>query len=166
MQPCEVHPVDPQINLLATLSWHCPSLNYSQFCAWCCIMNDSFGEINMSAAKRSMDRDSLFLKAVLRFSSTKDEHEVRIRNVSAGGLMAEIPTNAPRGERVEIKLHSIGWVSGHIAWVTDGRVGIAFDHPINPKDARKPANAGVRELPLYLQKLNSTLPPPGKLRRI
>ena len=166
MQPCEIHPVDPRINLLVTLSWHCPSLNYSQFCAWCCIMNDSFGEINMSAAKRSMDRDSLFLRAVLRFSNTKDEHEVRIRNVSAGGLMAEIPTNAPRGERVEIKLHSIGWVSGHIAWVTDGRVGIAFDHAINPKDARKPANAGVRELPLYLQKLNSTLPPPGKLRRI
>jgi hypothetical protein len=129
-------------------------------------MNDSFGEDNMSIAKRGMDRDSLFLKAVLRFSSTKDEQEVRIRNVSAGGLMAEIPTNAPRGERVEIKLHSIGWVSGHIAWVTDGRMGIAFDHPINPKDARKPANAGVRELPLYLQKLNTTPPAPGKLRRV
>ncbi len=129
-------------------------------------MNDSFGVDNMSIAKRGMDRDSLFLKAVLRFSSTKDEHEVRIRNVSAGGLMAEIPTNAPRGERVEIKLHSIGWVSGHIAWVTDGRMGIAFDRPINPKDARKPANAGVRELPLYLQKLNTTPPAPGKLRRV
>ncbi len=129
-------------------------------------MNDSFGEDNMSIAKRGMDRDSLFLKAVLRFSSTKDEHEVRIRNVSAGGLIAEIPTNAPRGERVEIKLHSIGWVSGHIAWVTDGRMGIAFDRPINPKDARKPANAGVRELPLYLQKLNTTPPAPGKLRRV
>ncbi|WP_397597821.1 PilZ domain-containing protein [Sphingorhabdus sp.] len=129
-------------------------------------MNDSFGEDNMSIAKRGMDRDSLFLKAVLRFSSTKDEHEVRIRNVSAGGLMAEIPTNAPRGERVEIKLHSIGWVSGHIAWVTDGRMGIAFDRPINPKDARKPANAGVRELPLYLQKLNTTPPAPAKLRRV
>ena len=166
MQPCEIHPVDPRINLLATLSWHCPSLNYSQFCAWCCIMNDSFGEINMSAAKRSMDRDSLFLKAVLRFSNTKNEREVRIRNVSAGGLMAEIPTNAPRGERVEIKLHSIGWVSGHIAWVTDGRVGIAFDHPINPKDARKPVNAGVMDLPPYLQRLNTTPPAPGKLRRV
>ncbi len=129
-------------------------------------MNDSFGEDNMSIAKRGMDRDSLFLKAVLRFPNTKDEHEVRIRNVSAGGLMAEIPTNAPRGERVEIKLHSIGWVSGHIAWVTDGRMGIAFDRPINPKDARKPANAGVRELPLYLQKLNTTPPAPGKLRRV
>jgi len=129
-------------------------------------MNDSFGGINMSAAKRSMDRDSLFLKAVLRFPNTKDEHEVRIRNVSAGGLMAEIPTDALRGEPVEIKLRSIGWVSGHIVWVTARRVGIAFDHPINPKGARKPANAGVLELPLYPQRLNTTPPPPGKLRRV
>ncbi len=120
----------------------------------------------MSAAKRSMDRDSLFLKAVLRFPNTKDEHEVRIRNVSAGGLMAEIPTHAPRGEPVEIKLRSIGWVSGHIVWVTARRVGIAFDHPINPKDARKPVNAGVMDLPPYLQRLNTTPPAPSKLRRV
>ncbi len=120
----------------------------------------------MSAAKRNMDRDSLFLKAVLRFPNTKDEHEVRIRNVSAGGLMAEIPTNAPRGEPVEIKLRSIGWVSGHIVWVTDRRVGIAFDHPIDPKDARKPVNAGVMELPPYLQRLNTTPPAPGKRRGV
>jgi hypothetical protein len=113
-----------------------------------------------------MDRDSLFLKAVLRFPSAKDEHEVRIRNLSAGGLMAEILTDAPRGERVEINLRSIGWVSGCIAWVTEGRVGIAFDHPINPKDARKLANAGERELPLYLKKLNTTPPAPNKLRRV
>ena len=129
-------------------------------------MNDSFGEINMSAAKRSMDRDSLFFEGSSALYQQKNEHEVRIRNVSAGGLMAEIPTNAPRGERVEIKLHSIGWVSGHIAWATDGRVGIAFDHPINPKDARKPVNAGVMDLPPYLQRLNTTPPAPGKLRRV
>jgi hypothetical protein len=128
-------------------------------------MNDSFGEDNMAAAKRGMDRDSLFLKAVLRFPSTKEEREVRIRNLSAGGLMAEIPTNVSRGEQVEINLRSIGWVSGHIAWVTEGRVGIAFDHPINPKDARKPVSAGELELPNYLKKLNTTVPP-GKLRRV
>ena len=129
-------------------------------------MNDSFGEINMSAAKRRMDRDSLFLKAVLRFPNTKVEHEVRIRNLSAGGLMAEIPTNAPRGEPVEINLRSIGWVSGHIAWATDGRVGIAFDHHINPKDARKPVSTGGLDLPLYLQRLNTTPPAHGRLRRV
>ena len=56
----------------------------------------------MSIVKRGIDRDSLILRAIVRFSSVKDEHEVRIRNLSAGGLMAEILTDAPRGERVEI----------------------------------------------------------------
>jgi hypothetical protein len=45
-------------------------------------------------------------------------------------------------------------------------VGIAFDQPINPKDARNPVNAGALDLPLYLQKLNTTPPAPGKLRRV
>jgi hypothetical protein len=113
-----------------------------------------------------MDRDSLFLRSIVRFSNAKDEHKVRIRNLSAGGLMAEILTDAPRSERAEINLRSLGWVSGCIAWVTEGRVGIAFDHPINPKDARKPVNAGERDLLLYLKKLNTTPPAPNKLRRV
>ncbi|MES2782880.1 MAG: PilZ domain-containing protein [Pseudomonadota bacterium] len=112
-----------------------------------------------------MNRDSLLLKAVIRFSTTREERTVRIRNLSAGGLMAEVPTGLMRGERVEINLHSIGWVSGHIAWVTDGRVGIAFDHPINPKDARKPIGVSDLEIPPYLKRLNAKAVP-GKIRRV
>lgn len=129
-------------------------------------MNDPFGPISKedpASVKRGMDRDSLFLKAILRFSSSKDENEVRVRNLSAGGLMAEAPLQVARGERVEINLRSIGWITGHVAWVTDGRVGIAFDHPINPKDARKPVGANESTLPRYLKNLNQPLPT-GKLR--
>lgn len=131
-------------------------------------MNDPTGPIlndESASAKRGMDRDSLFLKAILRFSNSKDENEVRIRNLSAGGLMAEAPLQVARGERVEINLRSIGWITGHVAWVTEGRVGIAFDHAINPKDARKPVGSGDSELPMYLKKLNQTVSP-SKLRRI
>ena len=117
-----------------------------------------------AAAKRGLDRDSLLLKAVLRFPRTNDEGEVRIRNLSAGGLMAEAPLRVARGEPVEIHLRSIGWISGHVAWVTEGRLGIAFDHPINPKDARKPVGTNEQELPNYLKKLNNPAPP-SKLRR-
>jgi PilZ domain len=117
------------------------------------------------AAKRGLDRDSLLLKAILRFPRTKDEGEVRIRNLSAGGLMAEAPLRVARGELVEINLRSIGWISGHVAWVTEGRLGIAFDHPINPKDARKPVGTADLEMPHYLKKLNNVVPP-SKLRRI
>lgn len=131
-------------------------------------MNDPTGPLmndETASAKRGMDRDSLFLKAILRFSNSKEENEVRIRNLSAGGLMAEAPLQVARGERVEINLRSIGWITGHVAWVTEGRVGIAFDHAINPKDARKPVGAGESELPSYLKKLNQTVAP-SKLRRI
>lgn len=129
-------------------------------------MNHSFDDNNMAAVKRSMDRDSLLLKAVLRFPVAQDEREVRIRNLSAGGLMAEVPIQVSRGEAVEVHLRSIGWITGHIAWVTEGRIGIAFDHPINPKDARKPVGATESELPNYLKKLNVPIVPPSKLRRV
>lgn len=128
-------------------------------------MNDPMNIDNPTAAKRGMDRDSLLLKAILRFPNTKDEREVRIRNLSAGGLMAEIPVRVSRGEPVEIHLRSIGWITGHVAWVTDGRIGIAFEHPINPKDARKPVGTGDLEMPHYLKKLNNATVP-GKLRRL
>lgn len=129
-------------------------------------MDNSSGENKMSAVKRGMDRDSLLLKATLRFPVSKDEREVRIRNLSAGGLMAEVPVQVSRGEPVEINLRSIGWITGHVAWVTEGRIGIAFDHPINPKDARKPVGTAELELPSYLKKLNTATPPPSKLRRV
>ncbi len=131
-------------------------------------MNDLVGPLSNDespAAKRVMDRDSLFLNATLRFGSSKVENEVRIRNLSSGGLMAEAPLRVARGERVEINLRSIGWITGHVAWVTEGRIGIAFDHPINPMDARKPVGSNDLDLPPYLKKLNAPAAP-KKLRRL
>jgi hypothetical protein len=128
-------------------------------------MNDLLKIDDPATAKRGNNRDSLLLKAVLRFNGVVDDREVRIRNLSAGGLMAEAPMRVARGEPVEIHLRSIGWISGHVAWVTDGRIGIAFDHPINPKDARKPVGNGDLEMPDYLKKLNNPAAP-GKMRRV
>jgi hypothetical protein len=130
-------------------------------------MNDPIGPLikeDPASVKRGMDRDSLFLKAILRFQSSKEEREVRIRNLSAGGLMAEAPVRVARGEHVEIHLRSIGWITGNVAWVTEGRMGIAFDHPINPKDARKPVGTADLDLPRHLKKLNDTTAI-GSLRR-
>ena len=113
-------------------------------------ISDSEGGV----AKRDADRDSLFLKAVLRFPASKEEGEVRIRNLSAGGLMAEAPVQVARGEKVELNLRNIGWITGTVAWVAEGRIGIAFDQPIDPKVARKPVGQGDSEVPFYLKKLD------------
>ncbi|MEH6757236.1 MAG: PilZ domain-containing protein [Parasphingorhabdus sp.] len=101
--------------------------------------------------KRELDRDSLFLKATLRFVDGDDCGEVRIRNLSAGGLMAEAPVIAKRGDKVQLELRNIGRVSGYVAWVAQGRLGIAFDHAIDPKLARKPVGQSKTELPRYLK---------------
>ena len=127
-------------------------------------MNDPL-KIENSAAKRGLNRDSLLLKAVLRFPSTRHEDEVRIRNLSAGGLMAETPIRVSRGQAVEIHLRSIGWITGHVAWATEGRLGIAFDRPIDPKDARKPVSVSEIDLPPHLRKLNEPAAP-NKNRRL
>ncbi len=105
-------------------------------------------------AKREIDRDSLFLKADLRFTSSNAQGEVRIRNLSAGGLMAEAPVQVARGEKVELNLRNVGWISGVVAWVAEGRIGIAFDHPIDPKAVRKPIGQSESDVPYYLKRID------------
>lgn len=120
-------------------------------------MNEPFDDslkMNSQAlghSKRELDRDSLFLKAALRFVDGDDCGEVRIRNLSAGGLMAEAPAMAKRGDKVQLELRNIGQVTGHVAWVAQGRFGVAFDHPIDPKLARQPVGQKKTELPRYLR---------------
>ncbi len=127
--------------------------------------SSNFEPANSSDTQRGAGRDSLFLKAILRFNSTGDEGEVRIRNLSAGGLMAEAPVRVTRGEKVEINLRTIGWISGSVVWVTEGRLGIAFDHPIDPMTARNSVGGVELEMPHYLKKLN-VKNPARPLRRI
>lgn len=122
-------------------------------------MRESFDEnmdLNSPAighAKRELDRDSLFLKAKLKFVDGDDCGEVRIRNLSAGGLMAEAPIHAKRGDKVDLELRNIGQVTGYVAWVAQGRFGVAFDYAIDPKLARKPVGQAKVDLPYYLRSM-------------
>lgn len=88
---------------------------------------------------RQIARDSLFVMAELRVDGLPGEHRVRVRNLSAGGLMAEGPLTVQRGQMVTIKLRNLGWVEGSVAWVQESRFGIAFRTEIDPKIARAPA---------------------------
>ncbi len=103
-------------------------------------------------AKRELDRDSLFLKAELLFIDGDNCGEVRIRNLSSGGLMAEAPVLAKRGDKVQIELRNIGRITGSVAWVAQGRFGVAFDHPIDPKLARQPVGQKKSEVPHHLRR--------------
>lgn len=92
---------------------------------------------------RDRARDSLFLSATLHIND--ESIGVRVRNLSAGGLMAEYARPVALGETLEIELRGIGRIAGRIAWATDGRIGIAFAQPIDPKLARKPVGQGGKK---------------------
>lgn len=96
--------------------------------------DDTSGDGGASA--RGGARDSLLLTATLLIAGR--ETNVRVRNLSAGGLMAEYPGVVSLGEPVSIEMRGIGRVEGRVAWATDGRIGIAFGSPIDPLAARKP----------------------------
>lgn len=89
-----------------------------------------------AGAGATRGRDSLFLLAKMRTPGNQPV-DVRVRNLSAGGLMVELPYPiAPEGD-VEVEVRGLGWIAGRIAWHIEGRAGVAFDREIDPQRARK-----------------------------
>ena len=74
---------------------------------------------------RQVERDSLLLIAQLRVDRGDMEYRVKVRNLSAGGMMAEGAVPVARGGVVSVGLRNIGWIEGTVAWKQDETLGIA-----------------------------------------
>jgi hypothetical protein len=96
---------------------------------------------------RQVERDSLLLIAQVRVDGGDGgEYRVKVRNLSAGGMMGEGDAPVSRGMVVSVGLRNIGWIEGTVAWKQDDRFGIAFVEEIDPKVARAPVAAGAPDL--------------------
>jgi hypothetical protein len=95
---------------------------------------------NAASELPARGRDSLYLNANLRRVGDERVTPVRVRNLSSGGLMAEVADPLDADAAVEIEVRGLGWIKGRIAWHTEGRAGIAFDREIDPQRARKPVS--------------------------
>ena len=114
---------------------------------------------------RHISRDSLFLMADLRLPGQEGLTKVKVRNLSAGGMMAEGVIKAVRGTLIEVSIRNLGWVEGAIAWVQGERCGIAFSEDIDPMIARAPLVAG-EGTPRFVKPVGSFAEPEGTLRKI
>ena len=94
------------------------------------------------AEQRQLARDSLFVMADLRLECSTEEHRIKVRNLSSGGMMGEGSVRVKRGAIIEVNVRNIGWVEGSVAWVQDSRFGIAFREDIDPKVVREPIEVG------------------------
>lgn len=126
-----------------------------------------------SDENRHHERDTLLLKAALRLANDYETFAIRVRNLSAAGLMAEATFPIAEGSRVVIDLRNLGWVPGTVAWVMDDRFGVAFHEAIDPKAVRQappprapdPADMVVRR-PLVIGKPPAREPEQRPLRSL
>jgi PilZ domain len=95
-------------------------------------------------AQRIAKRDSLFLGANVRVNGEVASFDVRVRNLSAGGLLAEAKRCPPADTRITIDLRNIGEIPARIIWSETGKFGVAFDAPIDPQAVRLPVGKGPR----------------------
>lgn len=114
--------------------------------------------------QRQINRDSLFVMAEMRIDGVAGEHRVRVRNLSAGGLMAEGMQGLQRGQVAWVNIRNLGWVEGSVAWVQENRCGIAFREEIDPLVVRAPMTVG-ESTPRFVKPPLATHQP-GRLRKI
>jgi len=121
---------------------------------------------------RQVNRDSLFLLAQLRVDGQDAIYRVKVRNLSAGGMMAEGEARVMRGSLVMVELRNVGWVEGSVAWKQDNRFGIAFVDEIDPAVVRGAGGTQVADFdaPRYTRNHSAVpvnqQPDQSKLRKI
>ncbi|WP_068080015.1 PilZ domain-containing protein [Novosphingobium rosa] len=123
--------------------------------------------------KRHSFRDNLLMRTQCRIRETGAEILVKLRNISAQGLMAEGEGAPAKGAEVALELRNLGWVEGRVAWVQDQRFGIVFAQEIDPARVRQPladsaaatapATMLRRPLALLLREIKDN---PNALRRV
>ena len=89
-------------------------------------------------ALRNMRRDSMFLKSRIDVDRLEHGFDVVVRNVSAGGLLADTTMDLCLGDSVKVELRHVGSVPGRVVWTQAGRFGVAFDVTIDPVLVRQP----------------------------
>ena len=97
-------------------------------------------------APREGSRVSLFMLANITFEPSKGFLPVRVRNLSAGGIMVESGRMYAPGHPAICEIKGIGEIPGVVAWASGGRMGIRFDVEVDPNAARMtPAKADKDE---------------------
>lgn len=114
---------------------------------------------------RQLGRDSFFLMADVRLDGSAEEFRVKVRNLSAGGMMAEGPVRVLRGTPLKINIRNIGWIEGVVAWIQDNRFGVAFLEDIDPQAARAQQIAG-ESAPRFVRPPIATPEEPRQVRKI
>lgn len=117
--------------------------------------NSTTFSLSTSVPRPSERRNDNRVAPVLRVAKLvgpSGEQLVRVRNVSAGGLMAEAGQPVAVGDAVSVELSSQK-IPGSIVWIRDGTIGVKFEQNVDLGEllaGRKPRH-GFRPRPPRLE---------------
>ena len=77
--------------------------------------------------QRRAVREASILLADVQVAGDDTVYRVKVRNLSAGGMMGEGPVKVVPGSRITAQFDQSVKVKGAVAWVQQGRFGVAFD---------------------------------------
>ena len=103
--------------------------------------------------RRGDDRMPTTLRVVkVRESEGGREQLIRLRNVSAGGLMAEVGFSISIGAEVSVEFNG-QWIPATVVWTRDGTAGFKFEHNLDLGEmlAGRKARHGFRPRPPRLE---------------
>ena len=86
--------------------------------------------------KRIASRDRLLLIAELQVEGEANFHQIKVRDLSEGGMKAEGSFLPALGTPVSVRFKQLGTISGKIAWTEDKMFGVQFDATIDPMMVR------------------------------
>ncbi|MBA3835504.1 MAG: PilZ domain-containing protein [Sphingomonas sp.] len=92
------------------------------------------------------------LLKIAKLVTEGSERLIRVRNITAGGLMAEIAEPPPVGEPVSVEMSSQR-IPSSVTWTREGLIGIKFDQTVDLGEllaGRKPRH-GFRPRPPRLE---------------
>jgi len=77
--------------------------------------------------QRRAVREASILFADVQVAGDDTVCRVKVRNLSASGMMGEGPVKVVPGSRITAQFDQSVKVKGAVAWVQQGRFGVAFD---------------------------------------
>lgn len=91
----------------------------------------SFSREAPAAPERRQQRRHLTILRVGTIISGDHRELCLLRNISAGGAMLHIYSHYNEGQPVAVEVRGDQPIPGHVAWVSESNIGVAFDEPID-----------------------------------
>lgn len=103
-------------------------------------------------AERRMEERLLVLLPAGKMIGEDWQDLCRIRNISAGGLMAELSSSRDADQPVTVEINSSQHIDGRIVWTRGATVGVKFDRDVDIREvlANRRPRIGFRPRPARL----------------